>query len=200
MKLSFLLSGVPVLLWAAVAQAQGGHWSVQLELGADRYWGGSMEIAEPHRSFRPYRPTVFGIGVGRSGNRVGAAVQLRYLEAALGLEGEGAVAAVEGVFQVVSLAPELTYRVATLGPAVELRLHAGPLLELWELVDEDTKTHLGAQGALSLDFPLGGRFAGSVLTGIGVTPSPFEAAQLGSEFQTRGLWRRRVAGALSYRL
>jgi hypothetical protein len=201
MRVPFLLSAALELALASAALAQGTtRWTAQLEVGADRYWGGSVSITDEHRSFRPYRPTVFGIGLERGGKSLGLGLQLRYLEASLGLEGPGAVAAVDGIFQVVSLAPELTYHVATLGPMAELRLHAGPLLEFWDLIDQDAKTRLGAQAAASLDIPLGGRFAGSVLFGLAVTPSPFEAEQLGSGFETSTLWRRRVAGALRYRL
>ena len=201
MRITFLLSAAVQLFLASAGMAQGTtHWTAQLEVGADRYWGGSVGLAEEHRSFRPYRPTVFGIGLERRGRSLGVGLDLRYLEASLGLEGTGAVAAVDGVFQVVSLAPELTYHIATLGPVAQLRLHGGPVLEFWDVIDQDARTRLGAQAAASLDIPLGGRFAGSVLFGLAVIPSPFAAEQLGSDYDTSTLWRRRVAGALRYRL
>jgi hypothetical protein len=183
--------------WVARVAAQ---WNVELGVGADRYWGGSVATDADHRSFRPYRPTVFGMGVERRGRSLGLALQVRYTEAGLGLEGEGAVAAIDGVFTILSLSPELVYRLVTLGPVSQLRLHIGPLIERWGIIDEDSKTRLGAQSALSLDVPLGGRFAGSVLAGLAVTPSPFEASQLGEAFEPSTLWRRRFAVGMQYRL
>ncbi|MFL5403124.1 MAG: hypothetical protein ACJ8BF_09950 [Gemmatimonadales bacterium] len=191
--------GALVAFSAAASQA-AGQWTAGIDVGADRYWGGSVETGGDHRSFRPYRPTVFGIGIERKGNLVAWGLRVRYTEAALGLEGRGAVAAVEGVFTVVSLSPEVVCRLATLGPGSELRLHAGPLFEIWGIIDEDTKARVGAQSAVSLNIPLGGRFAGSVLVGLAVTPSPFEANQLGEAFERRVLWRRGFAAGLQYRL
>ncbi len=177
-----------------------GQWTAGFEVGADRYWGGSIEIGGEERSFRPYRPTTLGLGLARNGSPLGWGLQIHYSEACLGLEGPGAIAAVEGVFTVLSVSPELVYPLLTLGPVTELLLHAGPLVEVWGIIDEQTRTHLGAQGAVSLDIPITGRFAGTVVGGIAVTPSPFEAGQLGETFEPRTLWRRRFALGMQYRL
>lgn len=201
MRASFLWIVAGTLIASSVTvPAAFGQWTVGLEVGADRYWGGSVETGGENRSFRPYRPTTFGIGLERKGRPLGWGVQARYAKAGLGLEGPSATAVVEGVFTVLSLLPEVAYRLTALGPLTELRLHAGPLVEAWGIVDEDTKVRVGVQSALSLDVPLGQRLAGSVLVSLGLTPSPFEAGQLGSTFEPRALWRRRFAVGLQYRL
>ena len=200
LRTAFLPGAMTLFLPIALTVQARAQWLVQSEVGADRYWGGSIETNGEHRSFRPYRPTMFAIGLERRGKSIGMGVQVCYSEAALGLEGEGAVAAVEGVFTVVGLSPEVIYRLATLGPVSELRIHAGPLIERWDIIDEDSKTRLGVQSGLSLDVPLGGRFAGSALVQVAVTPSPFEAGQLGDGFEPRTLWRRRFAAGLHFRL
>ena len=189
-----------LLAFSAEVSPLYGQWTAAFEVGADRYWGGSVETGGEGRSFRPFRPTSFGLGLERRGNRLGWGVQMHYSEAGLGLEGPGAVAAVEGVFTVFGVSPELVYRLTTLGTVTELRLHAGPLVEVWGIIDEQTRTHFGGQGAVSLDIPIAGRFAGSVVAGVAVTPSPFEVGQLGETFETRTLWRRRFALAVHYRL
>jgi hypothetical protein len=194
-----VLTGTLPVSPAAVTPAFG-QWMAGIEIGADRYWGGSAETGGEDRSFHPYRPTIFGVGLEHKGNPVGWGLQIHYSEASLGLEGPGAVVAVGGVFTIVSFSPEVTYRLATLGPVTELRLRAGPLFEVWDIIDEDTKTHLGVHTAVSLDIPFGGRFAGSVRAGAAFTPSPFEPEQLESPFEPRALWRRRFAAGLHYRL
>ena len=201
MRVSFLwIVAGTLIASSATVPAAFGQWTAGLEVGADRYWGGSVETVGENKSFRPYRPTTFGIGLERKGHPLGWGVQVRYAEAGLGLEGPGATAVVEGVFTVWSLLPEVAYRLTALGPLTELRLHAGPLIEAWSIADEDSKVRVGVQSALSLDVPLGQRLAGSVLVGLAVTPSPFEAGQLGSTFEPRTLWRRRFAVGLQYRL
>ncbi|MBA3760643.1 MAG: hypothetical protein H0X07_08915 [Gemmatimonadales bacterium] len=196
-----LLAGFAALLvsWGWCSPALG-QWAVTTEVGADRFWGGSIETTNDRRSFRPYRPTTFGVGLERTAGRLGAGLRLRYASASLALEGSDAVAAAKGVFTVYSAAPEVMYRIATVGAVNQLVLHGGPLLEIWSVLDADTQTRLGVQGAVSLNLPLGGRFAGSLTAGAAVMPSPFEEGQLDPPFERRALWRRRFAVGLDYRL
>ncbi len=179
----------------SVGQAQ---WSVGVEVGADRFWGGSREAAAKHRSFRPYRPSTFGLGLGRGSGRLRGRIRLQYSSASLALEGSDALVAAKGVFSVYAAAPELVYR---LGRAAsnELLLQGGPLFEVWSMLEE-SQTRLGLQAALSLRVPLGPRFSATFTAGTAVTSSPFTADQLEQGFERQALWRRRVAGGLQYRL
>lgn len=177
-----------------------GQWVVAGEVGADRFWGGSVERTDESRSFLPYRPTTFGVGFERHAGRFAVALRLRYASASLALEGPEGVVAAKGIFTMYSLSPEVVYRIATVGSVHPLLLHAGPIIEVWGAIDEDSETRVGVQGAVSLKVPLGGRFAGSVLVGAALIPSPFAADQLDSDFERRALWRRRLAGGLEYRL
>jgi len=189
--------GLVYSTWCGPVLAQ---WTLGAEVGSDRFWGGSVETTPEQRSFRPYRPTTFGVGLERRDGSLGVGLRLRYASAGLALEGADAVSAVKGVFTVYSVSPEVVYRVATVGAANQLMLHFGPLFEVWSVVDEDSQTRVGIQGAVSLNLPLGGRFAGSVMAGAALIPSPFEEAQLDPSFERRALWRRRFAVGLDYRL
>lgn len=179
------------------AQAQ---WSLSLELGAERFWGGSVENTPERRSFHPYRPTTITAGLERRSGKVGFGLRLRYTDASMGLEGQDAVVAVEGVFSVVSASPEIGYRLATLGRDTELLLHAGPLLEFWSIIDQDSRTRVGAQGGVSLRMPISERFALSLAGGLALIPSPFQDGELDPSYELRSLWRRGVAAGLRYRL
>jgi hypothetical protein len=177
-----------------------GQWVVAAEVGSDRFWGGSLEKTAERRSFLPYRPTTFGVGLERQAESFGVALRLRYASASLALEGPEGVVAAKGIFTMYGISPELTYRIASLGSVHPLLLHAGPVFEVWGVIDEPSETRLGVQGALSLGVPLGGRFAASVLVGAALIPSPFGVDQLNPDFERRALWRRRVAAGLEYRL
>jgi hypothetical protein len=184
-------------IWSSAAH---GQLAIGLEVGSDRFWGSSIETVEPHRSFRPYRPTTLGVGLERRGQSLGIALHLRYAGASLALEGdEGAVVA-KGVFSRYQAVPELVYRIVTLGSTNELRLHAGPVFELWTVEGEDSQLRAGIQGALSLRVPFGGRVAGSLTAGLGVTASPLSEDQLIEGYERRALWRRSVVAGLEYRL
>jgi hypothetical protein len=118
----------------------------------------------------------------------------------MALEGNEATSVVKGVFTVSSVAPELRYRITTFGNGNRVFLHAGPLFEIWRVVDESSETRLGAHGALSFNVPLGRRFGASIAAGTAVIGSPFSEQQLVAEFERRPLWRRRVTVGLEYRL
>lgn len=177
-----------------------GQWAVAAEVGSDRFWGGSVEKAEERRSFLPYRPTTFGVGLERQAGRFSLGVRLRYASASLALEGAHGVVAAKGIFTMYSVSPELAYRLATMGSVHPLSLHAGPIFEVWGVIDEDSQIRVGVQSAVSLSVPLGGRLAGSVIAGAALIPSPFARDQLDPNFERRALWRRRLAAELEYRL
>jgi hypothetical protein len=183
--------------WCGAVLAQ---WTVGAEVGSDRFWGGSVETTPERRSFRPYRPATFGVSLERRAGRLGAGLRLRYASASLALEGADAVVAAKGIFTVYSAAAEVIYRIISVGSVNQLVLHLGPLFEVWSVVDEDSHTRVGIQGAVSLNLPLGGRFTGSLMAGAALIPSPFGKAQLDPSFERRGLWRRRFAVGLDYRL
>lgn len=177
-----------------------GQWLIGLEVGTDRFWGGSVEKAEARRSFRPYRPTTFGLGLERRSGPLGVGLRLHYTGASMALEGGDAVVAVKGVFDVFGFHPEIVYRIASIGAGNSLLLRGGPLFEVWQIIDEDTKTRVGAQAALSMSVPLGSGFAASVLAGVALTSSPFTLSQIDPNFEPRALWRRGIAGRLEYQL
>ena len=184
--------------WCGVVLAQ---WTLGAEVGSDRFWGGSVETTAERRSFRPYRPSTFGVRVERrQGRRLGAGLRLRYTSASLALEGADAVVAAKGVFTVYSAAAEVIYRVMSVGSVNQLVLHLGPLFEVWSVIDENSETRVGGQGAVSLNVPLGGRFGGSIMAGAALISSPFGKDQLDPGFERRALWRRRFAVGLDYRL
>jgi hypothetical protein len=187
---------VAMSTWAPAAL---GQWTLGVELGAERFWGGSLEDAPEQRSFRPYRPTTFGGSLERRSGRGGVGLRLLYTEASLALEGSDAVVAAKGVFKVYSASPELSYRIASVASSNQILLRVGPLFEVWSVVDETSRTRIGIQGAASLGIPLGGRFAGTISAGAALIPSPFEDGELPG-YQLRALWRRRFAAGLHYRL
>ena len=184
-----LSMGTPTQAWS--------QWSLGLGVEADRFWGGSLENGPEQKSFRPYRPTVLAVGIEHRFGSWGLGLRATYTEAALGLEGEEAVVAVKDAFEVIGVAPEVSYQLAALGPN-RLVLHAGPLIEFWNPIDSDSRTRAGARGAASLLVPLGGRFGLSVAGSLAVISSPFNSDELLEQYERQALWRRGFSGALQY--
>jgi hypothetical protein len=185
------------LALAASARAQ---WSISLGVESDRFWGGSLENSPEQKSFRPYRPTVMDLGLERRSGVLGLGMRARYSQASLGLEGGGVVLAAEGAFTTVGLAPEVSYQLTTMGPGNRLLVHLGPLAEFWHPADEEWRTRFGAQGAVTLDVPLGGPFALSLGGNLAVISSPFKSDELLNQYELRALWRRGFMARLEYQI
>jgi hypothetical protein len=197
---ALLKGGIALALASAVWPSTAeGQWFIAASVSADRFWGASIEAGPERRSFRPYRPTTLGLGLNRRSGAVGVGLRLQYSAASLALEGSDAVVAVKGVFTVYGLAPELSYRLAALGRGNTLRLHGGPMFELWGVQDEAARSRVGVQGGVSLDVALGGRVDASVDVGVALTSSPFKSGELAG-YELRALWRRRFGFGLQYRL
>jgi hypothetical protein len=192
-----------VLLLALLAGASSeapAQWLLSAEVGAARFWGASAEVGGGGPSFRPYRPTVFGVGLEHQGSRLGLGVRLQYAGASLALEGKDAVAAVKGALDVYGIAPELTMLLKRLDSGPQLRLSGGPLLEFWDIVTEVSHARVGAQVGLGVLLPLTGRLVAGLRAGLAITPSPFDQEDLQAGYEPRALWRRGVSATLQYRL
>jgi hypothetical protein len=196
-RASAALTAIVVL--ASATTPAVGQWTVEAGIRAPRFSGGAVEPATG-RWLRPYRPTMWEIGVDRAGSRVGVGLRVHYASSSLALEGDDAVAAVKDAMTVYGADPELSVRIGPVGPGGILRLFTGPLLELWKMPDEGSHLRVGLSAALGLEVALGGHWAGSARIGAAVMPSPFASEDLDEAFEPRTLWRREVTAGLRYRL
>jgi hypothetical protein len=188
------------LLLSLAASDLIAQWGVATGIRAPRFSGGAVEPATG-RSLRPYRPTMWEIGVDRMGRRVGVGLRLNYASSSLALEGDDALAAVKDALEVYGFDPEISVRLTHVGPQGLVRLYAGPLFEVWKLPDVGSHVRLGFGASVGLDIPFGGRWVGSARLGGAVTPSsPFTEDDLEPSLKPRALWRREASAALHYRL
>jgi hypothetical protein len=188
------------LLLSLATSGLAAQWGVATGIRAPRFSGGAVEPATG-RSLRPYRPTMWEVGVDRMGRRVGVGLRLSYTSSSLALEGDDGLAAVKDALEVYGIDPEISFRLTRVGPEGVAWLYAGPLFEIWKLPDVDSHLRMGFGASVGLDVPLGGRWVGSARVGGAVTPSsPFTEDDLDPALEPRALWRREVSAALRYRL
>ena len=188
------------VLCLAHAVPAAAQWTVEAGLLAPRFSGGAVEPATG-RSLRPYRPTMWEVGIGHRGSRAGVGLRLHYASSSLALEGSDGLAAVKDALTVYGAEPEITVRLTQLGPEGVLRLYAGPLFEVWKLPDAGSHFRVGVWASVGLDIPFGGRWASVARLGGAVTPaSPFTLADLDGSLEPRALWRREVSASVRYRL
>jgi len=197
---SHALAALVLCFLAASPAMLRAQWTLSGGIAAPRFFGGAEE-SSTGSSLSPYRPTVFGIRLERSGQHVGMAMRVYYASSSLALEADDAVSAVKDALSVYGAEPEVSVRLTRVGQDGTLRLYGGPLLELWDLAGSVTRARLGLGAALGLELPLGGRWSGALRAGAAVTPSsPFTEEDLEPAFEPRTLWRRELEGSLRYRL
>ena len=178
-----------LLLALALPSRAGGQtkpWGIGFDAGLTRFWGAS-EPVPPNVTpgARPYRPTTFAIRVDRVLGRSRIGLTVSYAGSGLGVENQDLAIIAKGGLTWVQLAPELAYRVATLGPVTELRLFGGPVADLWNVDGDDTRTRIGGRAGLELLVPLGGPLAATMRAHGGLSGSLFREADVPSGYRTK---------------
>lgn len=190
-----------IVIACAVARPAAAQWHLTAEVASSRYSGSSRGIAaaEEGRSFRPHRPTMVAFRLDRDWDKVGVGIALGYAAPGLALEGDEGAIVINDVMTVFDVAPEVSVRLFSFGSNGEVRTHAGPLVELWQL-GSSSHPRAGVHLAISYEFPLAGRFGGSVRGAGALIASPFGQGNLPDGYEPRASWRRGVSLGLRYRL
>ncbi len=153
-----------------------GQWTVALEVGVARFGGTSRDSSGA--SVRPYRPTTFGVRVDRGWGATRIALAVLYAQTGLAGEGNGVAFVDYGAASLLELAAEVSIRVARFGAGVEARVEGGPALDVWTISGSDTRTRLGGLAGLALEWPLGGRFTGSLRATGALSESTFNPDEI----------------------
>src|SRR5205823_2387321 len=90
-------------------------------------------------------------------------------------------------------------RLARFGAGVDVRLEAGPAVQLWT-VDGASRTRVAAQTAAALEWPLAGSLTGSLRVSGVLSGSIFNADEPPPEVERRATRRLGVAIGVRYRL
>jgi len=166
--------------------SQEKTWGIGLDLGLTRFWGGSKAVApNTAPAFKPYRPTAAAVRVDRTVGRARVGLAVSYAASGLALEGEDVTLIAKGGLTWVQVAPEVAYRLATLGPVTELRIFGGPVADIWIPSGEDGRTRIGGRGGAELLVPLSGWLACTLRAQGGLAGSLFRETDVPSGFQPR---------------
>ncbi len=193
-----------------VPPSRGGGWRLGLTIGTSTFNGAAAGQDEAGAAlvFRPYRPTMVGLGLTYERDRARLALLAKYGQPGLGFRGvqdpgdaAGLLIVVENAFHLASLTASAGTRIATLRGGPALRSSIGLTLERWSAPGTPTRTLLGPQAGLALEFALTGRLRASLEGELGFTPgSPFQAEDLPEGFRLRSTWRRTLQAGVSLRL
>lgn len=207
-----LLSQVAVSMPAAgqsPSSKRGGALRVALTVGTSTFNGATAAADQSgvDQVFRPYRPTMVGFGVTYGRERARLGLFARYGRPGLGFRGvddggaAGLLIVAESAFNLASFTAAASTRIAEFRGGPVLRSSLGITYERWTAPDTPSRTLVGPQAGLSLEFGLTGALIATVDGEIGFTPgSPFRVEDLAEGFRLRSTWRRTLQAGLSLRL
>src|SRR3989441_8718036 len=192
---------LPLLGLLLVSQPRlAAQWSLTVEATASYYGGTSRDSGADPTAFRPHHPTSLGLRVDRRFGRLGLGVGAALAGADLIAENSSVGAILKDALDLFEVAPEVAVTLGRTGPGLAVRVHAGPLIDVWSPQGGAPRTRLGGQAGLSLEWPVTRRFAGSLRGAAALTGSLFKQGELPPGFERRAMWRRSVSLGLRFRL
>jgi hypothetical protein len=179
--------------------AQQG-WGLSLELGRAGFHGHARSVGiSPETSGHPSAAGTYAIRIDRTGRRTSFSIAALIATTGVEFESEDASAEVRNLLELIEISPEIAIQVFH-PREVAVRLHAGVVLDRWRPEGENSRTALGALGAVSLEVPLSHRVGVTLRWQADVTGSVFDEDDLPPDFERRSGWSERWVVGARYRL
>jgi len=182
---------------AAAPSASSAQWGVSAEIGVARFAGSSRDSSGV--TVGPYRPTTFELRVDARLGRPRVAIAVLYAKTGIAGEQPGLAVVQYEIASLWEVSPQVSFLLARFGVGVDVRLEAGPALQLWNL-DGASRTRLGGRAAAVVEWPLARDLTGSLRVSGVSSASVFDAADTPSGVERRATRRLGVAVGLRYQL
>ena len=187
-------------IFARPATAQSG-WALTFERGATAFSAAAHDTSTPQIRLTPWHPGLYSLRLARNGERMGAALALGYGVSDFGGSVGDIVVLPGSRLAIMEVAPECSYRISTTPLGAALRVHAGPVLDLWYPSGGDMRSSLGGLAGASLALPLATRWEVSLRADLALTTSEVTKDEAGPGLIREGSMRRgRLAVGLTRRL
>lgn len=177
------------------------QWSVGAEIGLLACTGGASDTATSGtpNTLRPSQAGTYALRVQRRFGTFGAGMSFLRSSTGVGAENDETTVEAKGSMELLELAPEAFVVLARPGAGGAVLLHAGVLLDHWSL-QSDGRDRVAALAAVSLDWPMTGRWSGTFRAGLAVGPSVFNEAEIPDGFKRHSTWRRSITTGVQLRL
>jgi hypothetical protein len=193
---------VMIVIWTLGAvHPVAAQWQLGLEVSLTTYHGSAHDTSASHVASegRPGGGPGGGLTFGRDWGRVRTTLRVTYANPGFAVAGSGVTVTDKTTGQLLEFAALVSTRVGGIGSSGAIRADLGPSLHLWDF-DGEFRKRLGAVGAAVYEWPVTGRFTGSVRLEGMLGPSWFNATDVPPEFERRATWRYGMALGLRYRL
>lgn len=192
--------GLVLLAIAGAPRPSAAQWWVGLEAGTGQYRGTTRNTSGSSPSYlRPDRATLVGLRLSRQW--AGVSATLRAWTGTPGIAGvaPGLTLTDRMTGRLLEIAPILGVTMTRIGATGALAVELGPVLDIWDIGSE-MRPRVAGLGGLAYQWPIAGRFGGSIRAEVTLGSSVFDADELPPELERRATWRYGVALGLRYRL
>ena len=190
------------LLSPAPLKAQ---WRFGLELGVEqvgRFIRSTQAEAGAGPDGRPTQGWPLALRLERGGGGLRLGLTVARTTPGLELFGSELTVAIRPGFEVLTVAPELSGRLARLRGGGQLRAGLALPLERWSFPTfaDPPRWRAGASMGISAEFPLTGRLAGRIAASLGtVFRHPLKGTDVTDGYETTALWRRSLRIGVQWR-
>ncbi len=182
---------------AVAPRPSSAQWGIAAEIGVARFAGSSRDSSGV--TVGPYRPTTFELRVDARLGPPRVAIVVLYAKTGIAGEQPGLAVVQYDIASLWEVSPQVSFLLARFGVGVDVRLEAGPALQLWNL-DGESRTRLGGRAATVVEWPLARELTGSLRVSGVSSGSVFDAADTPSGVERRATRRFGVAVGLRYQL
>ncbi len=182
---------------AVAPRPSSAQWGIAAEIGVARFAGSSRDSSGV--TVGPYRPTTFELRVDTRLGPPRVAIVVLYAKTGIAGEQPGLAVVQYDIASLWEVSPQVSFLLARFGVGVDVRLEAGPALQLWNL-DGASRTRLGGRAAAVVEWPLARELTGSLRVSGVSSGSVFDAADTPSGVERRATRRFGVAVGLRYQL
>jgi len=185
-------------LTAAPPWRLAAQWDVSADIGAARFGGTARDTSGT--VIGPYRPTTFAVRIDRQFGALRGGIAVLYTRPGMsGQRDNIAVVFYDGT-SLVEVGPELSIRLARFATGAVARAEGGPALDVWDVDGATTRTRVGAHAGLTLEWPLSGRFTGTVRARGVLTASMMNADEQTPDIKRHATRQVGFSVGLRYRL
>jgi len=182
---------------AVAPRPSSAQWGIAAEIGVARFAGSSRDSSGV--TVGPYRPTTFELRVDARLGPPRVAIVVLYAKTGIAGQQPGLAVVQYDIASLWEVSPQVSFLLARFGVGVDVRLEAGPALQLWNL-DGESRTRLGGRAATVVEWPLARDLTGSLRVSGVSSESVFDAADTPSGVERRATRRFGVAVGLRYQL
>ncbi len=182
---------------AVAPRPSSAQWGIAAEIGVARFAGSSRDSSGV--TVGPYRPTTFELRVDTRLGPPRVAIVVLYAKTGIAGEQPGLAVVQYDIASLWEVSPQVSFLLTRFGVGVDVRLEAGPALQLWNL-DGESRTRLGGRAATVVEWPLARDLTGSLRVSGVSSESVFDAADTPSGVERRATRRFGVAVGLRYQL